>query len=151
MAGGLHPQAVCQIEGFNGIIKCGGAIVGRTWGVGQSMGVDSRNQAILVVDVGGELSVLGTFVMSVGLLATTSAVTLLSLGRSVSARTTIGPSLLLLLGELWVCLLVLHSTKLVGPRGLAAAAVRCALLLKRESGRLDDAIGLQSLILLGKV
>ena len=58
------------------------------------------------------------------------AVTTLSVGRSSSAATAIGPALLLLLGELGVRLLVLHSAKLVGLRGLATATTRCALLLK---------------------
>ena len=65
-----------------------------------------------------------------GLLTTLVAVTTLSLGRSISAATAIGPTLLLLLGELGVRLLVLHSAKLVGLRGLATATMRCALLLK---------------------
>ena len=30
LAGGLYPQAVCQVEGLNSVIKCGGAIVGGT-------------------------------------------------------------------------------------------------------------------------
>jgi len=37
LAGGLHPQVVCQIEGFDGIIKCRGAIVGSTRSVGQGI------------------------------------------------------------------------------------------------------------------
>ena len=82
------------------------------------------------MDVGGELSILGMFAMSAGLLATMLVVMLMSLGRSVSAWTTIGPTLLLLLGKLWVCLLVLYSAKLICLRGLAAAAMRGALLLK---------------------
>ena len=55
----------------------------------------------------------------------------LSLSGSISAATTVGPallllwlgSLLLLLGELGVCLLVLYSAELVGLRGLSTAAV----------------------------
>ena len=78
----------------------------------------------------------------------------LSLGRSISAATAVGPALLLLLplgllllllGELWVCLLALHSAKLVGLWGLSTGAVRGALLLKRESCRLDNPIRLESL------
>ena len=77
LAGGLHPQTVCQIEGLESIIKCRGAVVGGTRGVGQSMGVDSWNWAILIMDVGGKFGILGTFAMSMGLLATTSVVTLM--------------------------------------------------------------------------
>jgi len=42
LAGGLHPQAVCQIEGLDGIIECGGAKVGSTGSVGQGARVDGR-------------------------------------------------------------------------------------------------------------
>ena len=108
---------VCQVD-LDGIIECRRAIVGGTSGVGQSVWVDSGNWAILVVDVGGEFSILGTLMMSACLPATTMVVAALSLGRSVCAATTIGRTLLLLLGELWVCLLVLYSTKLVGLGGL---------------------------------
>ena len=38
--------------------------------MGESMQVNGRYQAILVVDIGGEFSILGLFAMSMGLLAT---------------------------------------------------------------------------------
>ena len=134
---------VRQVEGLDHIVKSGRTIVGCTSGVGQGVGVDSRDWAILVTDVGGELSVLGTLATSAHLPAATMVVAALSLGRSVSAATAIGPTLLLLLGELRVHLLALHSAKLVGLGGLATAATRGAFLLKGESGRLDNSVGLQ--------
>ena len=102
------------------------------------------------MDVGGELSVLGMLVMSARLPAAMTVVAALSLGRSISASTAIGPTLLLLLGEPGVCLLVLYSAELVGLRGLATAATRCALLLEREGLHLYDTIRLQSLDLAGR-
>jgi len=93
LAGGLHPQAVCQIEGLDGIIKCGGAKVGSTGGVGQGARVDGGLRSI-IVDISSEGSLLGIFMVSVSLLATTTSAASLSLGRSVSARTTVGPALL---------------------------------------------------------
>jgi len=66
--GGLYPQMVCQIEGPNGVIECGGAIVGSTGGVGQGARVDSGLWSI-IVDVGGKSGLLG---------------------RSISTHTTIG-------------------------------------------------------------
>ena len=89
LTGGLHTQLVCQIEGLNGIIEGGRAIVGGTRSTGQSAWVDGRYWAILVADIGSEFSVLGPFATSMGLLATTSVVTLMSLGRSISARTAV--------------------------------------------------------------
>jgi len=70
----------------------------------------------------------------------------LSLGRSVSAHTAIGPALLLLLllGELWVSWLALHSAKLVGLWALTTT-VSGALLLKREHCSLYDTFRLQIL------
>ena len=105
------------------------------------------------MDIGGKFSILGALTMSARLLATTAVMASLSLGRSVSAATAVGPTLLLLLplglllllGELWVHLLALHSTKLVGLWGLTASATRGALLFKGEGCRLDDPIGLQGL------
>ena len=87
------------------------------------------------------------------LLSTTAVAASLSLGRSVSAATAIGSSLLLLwplrllllLGERQVHLLALHSAKLVGLWGLAAAAMRGALLLKGEGCHIYDSIGLERL------
>ena len=119
----------------------------------QSARVNSGDRSVLIVDVGGEFSVLSTLTTSAHLLAATAVAASLSLGRSVSAATAVGPALLLLLplrlllllGELWVCLLALHSAKLVGLWGLSAGATRGALLLKREGCRLDDPIGLQGL------
>ena len=68
--------------------------------------------------------------MSVRLPAAATVEAALSLSRSVSATTTIGPtllllwlwSLLLLLGELGVCLLALYSAEFVGLRSLATTA-----------------------------
>jgi len=42
---GSTPQAVCQVEGLNSVIECGGAIVGCTGGVSQGARVDSQCQA----------------------------------------------------------------------------------------------------------
>ena len=58
LAGGLHPQMVCQIESLDRIIKGRGTIVGCTGGVGQGMWVNGRNWAILIVDVGGKFCIL---------------------------------------------------------------------------------------------
>ena len=123
-------------------------VVDGTRGVGQGMRVDSRHRSIIVMNISGELSILSMFVMSVGLPATTSVMTTLSLGRSISTHTAVRPallllwlgSLLLLLGELQVDLLALHSTKFVGLRALAATAMRGTLLLEREGCLLDDVI-----------
>ena len=60
---------VCQVEGLNSIIKSGRAIVGGTR-MGQGMQVNSGYQAILIVDIGGELSILGVLMASTHLLAT---------------------------------------------------------------------------------
>jgi len=49
------------------------------------------------VDIGGESSLLGSFATSASLLAASASAASLSLGRSVSAHTTVGPTLLLLL------------------------------------------------------
>ena len=113
LAGGLHTQMVCQIKGLNSIIECRRAVVGGTRGVDQGVWINCRNWAILIMDVGGELGILGVLMVSVCLLATMVVVGSLSLGRSVSAATAIGSALLLLLlGELGIRLLALHSTKL---------------------------------------
>ena len=80
------------------------------------------------------------------LFAATLVVTTLSLGRSISAATAVGPALLLLLlGELGVCLLALYSARLVGLRGLATATMRGALLLEQEGSHLYDSIRFQGL------
>ena len=76
--------------------------------MGQSMWVNSGNWAILVVDIGGEFGVLGMLTTSMHLLAAMMVVATLSLGRSVSAATAIGSTLLLLLGKLGICLLALY-------------------------------------------
>ena len=96
LAGGLHPQAVCQVEGLSSVIECRRAVVGGTKGMGQSVRVDSQDRSIIVVDVGGELGILGTLVMSASLPAATLVVTALSLGRSIFTCTAIEPALLLL-------------------------------------------------------
>ena len=106
------------------------------------------------MDIGGKFSILSTLMASVHLLAAMAVVASLSLGRSVSTATAVGPTLLLLLplgllllllGELWVRLLTLYSAKLVGLQGLSAGATRGTLLLKGESCHLDDPIRLESL------
>ena len=135
---------MCQVEGLDGIIECGRAVVGGASGVGQSTWVDSGNWAVLIVDVGGKFGILGMLTMSACLPATMTVVATLSLGRSISAATAIGRTLLLL-GEFWVCRLALYSTKLVGLGGLTTTATRGTLLLKQESDHLDNAIGFQSL------
>ena len=106
--------------------------------MGQGVWVNGGYRAILIVDVGGKFSILGTLTMSARLLAAMAVAASLSLGRSISAATAVGPALLLLLplglllllGELWVRLLALHSAKLVGLWGLSAGATGGALLLK---------------------
>ena len=132
-----------QVEGLDGIIEGGRTIVGHASGVGQSVWVNSRDQAILIMNVGGEFGILGMLTASVHLLATTAVAASLSLGRSISTATAVGSTLLLLLGKLRVCLLVLHSTKLVGLWGLATSATRGTLLLEQEHCHLYDSIGLQ--------
>ena len=129
MAGGLYAKMVCQVKGLDHIVEGGRTIVGCASGVGQSMGVDSRDQAVLVSDIGCKLSILGTLTTSTHLPASATVVAALSLSRSVSAATTVGPALLLLwlgslllLGELQVRLFVLYSAKLICLRGLATAA-----------------------------
>ena len=119
---GLYTKPVCQIKGLNSIIKCGGGIVGTTGSVGKSAGVDSWLRSI-IVDIGGEGSVVGSLVTSASPFAATMVVVALSMGRSVSARTAVGSTLLLrprsllllllLLGELGVCRLALDSAQLV--------------------------------------
>ena len=66
-----------------------GAVIGSTGGVGESAWVDSRYGFIFIVDIGGEISILGPFMTSMGLFAATSMVTALSSGRSVSTATAI--------------------------------------------------------------
>jgi len=126
-----------------------GAIVGSTGGVSQGARVNSGLRSI-VVDISGKGSLLSIFVVSASLLATTTSAASLSLGRSVSARTTVGHALLLLLllGELGVSWLALHSAKLIGLRALTAAASG-AFLLERECGGLDNTFQLQVLNLIG--
>jgi len=126
-----------------------GAEVGSTRGVGQGVRVDSRLRSI-VVDIGGESSLLSVLTASTSLLATMACAASLSLGRSISARTTVGPTLLLLLllGKLWVSRLALHSTKLIGLRALTTAT-SCPFLLKREHGGLHNTFRLQVFNLVG--
>ena len=121
--------------------------------MGQGAWVNGGYRAILIVDIGGKFSVLGALTTSARLLAAMAVVASLSLGRSVSTATAVGPALLLLLplgwllllGELWVHLLALHSAKLVGLWGPSTGAARGTLLLKRESCCFDDPIWLESL------
>jgi len=152
LAGGLYPQAVCQIEGLDSIIECRGAEVGSTRGVSQGTRVDCRLWFI-IVDVSGKGGLLGVLVTSTSLLAAMAHAATLSLGRSISACTTVGPALLLLLGKLGVSWLALHSVKLVGLWALTTTVGRGTFLLKREPGGLDDPIRFQGfdLILSGDV
>ena len=98
--------------------------------MGQSAGVNSRDWAVLVADIGCKFGILGVLVMSMHLPATATVVAALSLGESITATSTVGPtllllwlgSLLLLLGELGVHLVALYSAKLVGLGGLSATA-----------------------------
>ena len=59
LAGGLHAQMVCQVKGLDGVIKGRRTITGGTSGVGQGVRVNGGDWAILIVDVGGELGILG--------------------------------------------------------------------------------------------
>ena len=120
--------------------------------MGQGVWVDRGYRAILIMDVGGKLSILGTLTVSMCLLAATAVVASLSLGRSISAATAIGPALLLLLlGKLWVCLLVLYSAKLVGLWGLTTGTARGAFCSKERVAALTIPSGLRDLISLGEV
>ena len=117
--------------------------------MGQGMRVNSRFGSI-IVDIGGEGSLLHIFAVSASLLATMACVASLSLGRSISAHTAVGPALLLLLlllGEFGVSRLVLYSAKLVGLRALTTT-VSSTFLLEREHGSLDDTFWLQVLNLI---
>jgi len=118
LAGGLYPQAVRQVEGLNSIIECGRAIVGGTGGVGQGTRVDGGLRSI-IVDVGSEGGLLSIFAASASLLATAACAASLSLGRSVSARTAVGPALLLLLLPLGLLLLLL------GELGVSRCESKC--------------------------
>jgi len=144
LAGGLYPQTVCQIEGLNHIIKCRGAVVGSTRSVGQGTTVNGQLRSI-VVDIGGKSGLLGSFASSASLLAASASVASLSLGRSISTHTAIGPTLLLLLlGEFGVSWLALHSAKLVGLWALTTTASG-TFLLKQECGGLHNAFQLEIL------
>ena len=59
LAGGFHPQMVHQVEGLDRIVEGGRTITGGTSGVGQDVRVNGGDWAILIVDVGGELGILG--------------------------------------------------------------------------------------------
>ena len=83
---GFYTEPVCQIEGLNSIIECGGAIVGTTGGMSEGARVDSRLRSI-VVDIGGEGSIVGGLTMSASPFAATTVAVALSLGGSVAART----------------------------------------------------------------
>jgi len=115
--------------------------------VGQGARVDGWLRSI-IVDVGGESGLLASFVLSMSLLATLASAASLSLGRSVSACTAIGPALLLLLlGELWVSQLALHSAKLVGLWALTTTT-SSAFLLKGEHCGFHNTFRLQVLDLI---
>ena len=137
-----------QIKGPECVIECWRAVLGSAGGVGQGVRVDSWLRSI-IVDVGGESSLLGVLAASMSLLATTLSVASQSLGRSISARTTVGPTLLLL-GELGVSWLALHSAKLIGLGALTTSAGGCTFLLKRECGGLNDPIWLEIFDLIGQ-
>ena len=144
LAGELHAQSVHQVKGLNSVVESRRPVIGGTRSVGQGTWVDSGDWAILIMDIGGKFGILGMLAVSTHLLAAMMVAATLSLGRSISTATSIGSTLLLLLlGKLLVHLLVLHSTRLVGLRGLAATAARGTLLLEQESGCLDNAIRLQ--------
>jgi len=64
--------------------------------VGQGTRVDSWLRSI-IVDVSGESGLLGSFTSSMSFLAASASVASLSLGRSISTCTAVGPALLLLL------------------------------------------------------
>ena len=83
---GLYTEPVCQIEGLNSTIKCGGAIVGTTGSVGESTGVDCRLRSI-VVDIGGEGCIVGGLATSASPFAATTVAVALSMGGSVASRT----------------------------------------------------------------
>ena len=85
-ARGLYTEPVCQIEGLNSIIKCGGAVVCTTGGVGESTGVNSRLRSI-VVDIGGEGCIVGGLATSTSPFAATMVAVALSMGGSVATRT----------------------------------------------------------------
>ena len=92
VTGGLHAQTMCQVEGLDHVVEGGGIVVGCTGGVGQSARVDGGDWAILISDIGCELSVLGVLTTSVCLPAATIVVATLSLSRSVSTTTAVGLS-----------------------------------------------------------
>ena len=71
---------VCQVEGLDGTIKGRGTVIGCTGGVGQGMGVDCWDQAVLISDIGCKFSILGMLVMSAHLPATTMVVAALLQG-----------------------------------------------------------------------
>src|SRR5438128_6064851 len=108
------------------------------------------------MNVSGEGGVMGCFTTSTSPFATTAATVAMSLGRSVTARTAIGPTLLLLrlrslllLGELGVRRLALDSAQLVslGVTTLVATGRRSSLLIRERSQPSDD-VGLQVLDLI---
>jgi len=123
-----------------------GAEVGSTRGVSQGARVDSRLRSI-VVDIGGKGSLLCIFMTSASFLSATASAASLSLGRSISARTAVGPALLLLLGKFGVSQLALHSAKLIGLWALTTAT-SSAFLLKREHGGFHNTFQLQILDLI---
>ena len=106
---GLYTKLVCQIKGLNGIIKSEGAVVDTTRHVGKGAGIDSQLRSI-IVDIGGESSIVGSLVMSTSPFAATTVAVALSMGGSVTTHTTVWSTLLLLLSELGVHRLALDST-----------------------------------------
>ena len=151
-ARGLYTEPVCQIEGLNSIIECGGAVVGTTGGVGESAGVDSWLRSI-VVDIGGKGCIVGGLATSASPFAATTVAVALSMSGSVAARTAVRSTLLLLrlgslllLSELGVRRLALDSAQLVslGITTPCSARGRTFLLI-RERGGLGDAVRLKVL------
>ena len=112
-----------------------------------ALGVCARARGS-TVGIGSEGGILGCFMTCMSLFATMVSAATLSLGRSVSTCTTIGPTLLLLLGKFGVSQLVLHSAKLIGLRALTTAASG-TFLLKGECGCLYNPFQLQVLDFIG--
>ena len=93
--------------------------MGTTGGMSEGVRIDGRLRSI-VVDIGGEGSVVGGLATSASPFAATTVAVALSLGGSVAARTAMRSTLLLLrlrslllLSELGVCRLALDSAQLV--------------------------------------
>ena len=137
-----------QIEGLNSIIECRRTVVSTTGGVSEGMKVNGWLRSI-IVDIGGKGCIVGRLTMSVSLLVTMMVAVALSMGRSVTAHTAIGPILLLLLrlgsllllSELGVCRLALNSTQIISLGIVTPSAMQGhTFLLVEECSRLDDII-----------